>query len=110
MNPLQPSIGQWYFNKDLGRRFEVVGIDEKAGTIELQDEEGFLDEMDNDTWLTAQIEFTAQPIDLTEVFDSLTEQDEAGGDAAANHVIAPASLDIAGSELPGQSVSEEEDP
>jgi hypothetical protein len=79
MNPIQPSIGQWYLNKDLGRRFEVIGIDADRGTIELQDEEGFLDEMDRDMWFNAKIEFTPQPDDLSDIFDDVSEPDEADG-------------------------------
>lgn len=80
MTPVQPTIGQWYLDKQLDRRFEVVGIDEKEGTIELQDEQGYLDEMDRDAWFGVELELTAQPDDLTDVFDDVSEPDEADGD------------------------------
>lgn len=95
MTPVPPAIGQWYLNKQLGRRFEVVGIDEKEGTIELQDEEGFLDEMDRDQWFDAELEFAAQPESLTEVFDDLAAPDEADGEDSSD----PGDSDSAGKSL-----------
>ena len=45
----QPSIGDWYrFNG--GELFEVVAIDEEEGTIDLQDFDGTVEEMDREDW------------------------------------------------------------
>ncbi len=45
----EPRIGHWY---ERGRRklFEVVALDERARTIELQHFDGTLEEMDYENW------------------------------------------------------------
>ena len=48
--PVQyPSIGQW-FRRPGGTLFEVVAIDEEDKTIEIQQFDGIIDEVDVDAW------------------------------------------------------------
>ena len=47
-NP-QPSIGDWY-RLNGGESFEIVAIDDAAGTVEIQYFDGTLEEMEIEDW------------------------------------------------------------
>ena len=49
MTSPQPGIGDWY-RLTGGELFEVVALDEDAGTIELQYFDGTIEEMDVEDW------------------------------------------------------------
>ena len=49
MAVLYPVIGQW-FRRPNGTLFEVVAIDEEGGTVELQQFDGTIDEIDMEAW------------------------------------------------------------
>jgi len=49
MAVLYPVIGQW-FSRPNGTLFEVVAVDEDGGTVELQQFDGTLDEVEMDAW------------------------------------------------------------
>ena len=49
MAVLYPVIGQW-FSRPNGTLFEVVALDEEGGTVELQQFDGTIDEVDLETW------------------------------------------------------------
>ena len=44
-----PEIGQW-FRRPNGTRFEVVAIDEDGRTVEIQQFDGTIDELDIERW------------------------------------------------------------
>jgi len=44
-----PVIGQW-FRRAGGALFEVVAIDEESGTVEIQQFDGTIDELDIEAW------------------------------------------------------------
>jgi hypothetical protein len=46
----QPSIGDWYRQKEGGALFEVVAFDDEDGTIEIQYFDGTVEEMDIEDW------------------------------------------------------------
>ena len=46
----QPSIGDWYRQKEGGALFEVVARDDDDGTIEIQYFDGTVEEMDIEDW------------------------------------------------------------
>ncbi len=50
MTVASPVIGQW-FRRANGTVFEVVALDDATGTIEIQQFDGTLDEVDNDAWV-----------------------------------------------------------
>jgi hypothetical protein len=82
MHQIQPTIGQWYLRPESGRKFEVIDIDDGDGMIEIQDDEGALDQIDSDTWFADTLEATDQPQNAIGAFDNVSETDEAdGGDA-----------------------------
>jgi hypothetical protein len=57
----EPVIEEWYRHLDKGQRFVVVAIDEEAETIEIQDFDGTLEEIDFDTWYEMELEPCAAP-------------------------------------------------
>jgi len=50
MTAPQPSIGDWYRQKEGGALFEVVAFDDDDGTIEIQYFDGTVEEMDIEDW------------------------------------------------------------
>ena len=46
---IRPEIGHW-FRRANGTVFEVVALDEQAGTVEIQQFDGTVDEVDLETW------------------------------------------------------------
>jgi hypothetical protein len=46
----QPSIGDWYRQKEGGALFEVVAYDDDDGTVEIQYFDGTVEEMDIEDW------------------------------------------------------------
>ena len=62
-NRLPPIVGNWYAHRDKGALFQVVALDEDAGTIEIQEFDGGLDELDLDEWRTLLVDSAAQPED-----------------------------------------------
>ncbi len=74
---LRPVVGNWYAHLDKGDVFQVVAYDEDDGTIEIQDFDGGLDEVDVDTWQAMPLEAAAQPEDWGGPLDDV-EPDEFG--------------------------------
>ena len=89
-NRLPPIVGNWYTHRDKGALFQVVALDEDAGTIEIQEFDGGLDELDLDEWRALLVDTAAQPEDWGGPLDDV-EPDEFGytdlnadGDAATS--------------------------
>jgi hypothetical protein len=74
---LQPVVGNWYAHRDKGDVFQVVAYDEDEGTIEIQEFDGGLDEVDVDTWNAMPLEAATQPEDWSGTVDDV-EPDEFG--------------------------------
>lgn len=55
-----PIVGDWYQDAVEDVLFEVVAVDEQAGTIDIQYEDGEVGEYDFDTWLQLVV-LPAQP-------------------------------------------------
>lgn len=77
-----PEIGQWYLHRDKGEMFRVTGIDEPAGTIEIQNFDGDLDEIEAGTWGSMRIERAAEPEDWTGPVDDVETDDLGYSDTA----------------------------
>jgi hypothetical protein len=56
-----PEIGSW-FRVDEGKTFEVVAVDEKDLTVEIQHFDGTIEELDVDSWR----QMSAEPIEAPE--------------------------------------------
>jgi hypothetical protein len=76
-NRLPPIVGNWYSHRDKGEMFQVVALDETTGTIEIQEFDGGLDELDLDEWRALLVEAAAQPEDWGGPLDDV-EPDEFG--------------------------------
>ena len=76
-NRLPPIIGNWYSHRDKGEIFQVVALDEASGTIEIQEFDGDIDELDFDEWQHLPVDVTTQPEDWTGPIDDI-ERDELG--------------------------------
>lgn len=63
-----PVIGQW-FRRPNGTLFEVVAIDEKDATVEVQQFDGTIDEFDIESWPTLLLTEAAAPEDWTGSLD-----------------------------------------
>jgi hypothetical protein len=72
---LDPLIESWYRDKETGRVFEVVAIDEYGGTVEIQYFESEVEEMDIDNWYEQKIEVIAAPEDWSGPYDDLVPDD-----------------------------------
>lgn len=76
-NRLAPMIGHWYSHRDKGELFQVVALDEDSGTIEIQEFDGGIDELDFDEWRQLAVESAVQPEDWGGPMDDV-EPDEFG--------------------------------
>lgn len=80
-NRLQPLVGQWYNHLDKGDLFQVVALDEASGTIEIQEFDGDLDEIDFEEWRQMIVESAAAPEDWTGPVDEIEADDRGYTDA-----------------------------
>jgi len=76
-NRLPPIVGNWYSHRDKGETFQVVAVDEESSTIETQDFDGGIDEIEFDEWSQLSIAAAAQPEDWSGPVD-VVEPDEFG--------------------------------
>lgn len=81
--PVEPTIGSWYADAR-GRRFEVVAVDEAAGTVEVQFFDGAVAEYDMESWNAMLLEAIAAPEDWTGPYDDL-EADDLGDTERPKH-------------------------
>ena len=56
-----PVPGQWYESLEDEETFQVLSIDEDSELIELQYEDGDVEEIDYETWQELDLELTEQP-------------------------------------------------
>jgi hypothetical protein len=103
---LHPVVGQWYNHRDKGDLFQVVAIDEDDGTVEIQEFDGALDELDLDEWYAQSIEAAAQPEDWSGPVDDV-EPDEFGYTDMNEQPIAADALD--GAFTSWEEIVEEDD-
>lgn len=82
MSKLNPVIGNWYQNAELGSIFEVVALDEDEETIEVQHLDGEVEEYDLDAWRELPIAAVAPPEDWRSGFE-LSREDAADPDDTA---------------------------
>jgi hypothetical protein len=76
-NRLPPIVGNWYAHHDKGALFQVVALDESAGTVEIQEFDGGLDELDLEEWRALSVYGAVQPEDWGGPLDDV-EPDEFG--------------------------------
>ncbi len=76
-NRLPPIVGHWYSHRDKGETFQVVAVDELSGTIEIQEFDGGIDEIDFEQWRQLAGDSAAPPDDWGGPVDDV-EPDEFG--------------------------------
>ncbi len=69
MTMIQPLVGNWYKEVNLGSIFEVVALDVKDLTIETQLIDGELAEYDFDSWKQLQLINIEEPEDWRSPFE-----------------------------------------
>lgn len=74
-----PTIGQWYRDSEYDQVFEVIAIDDNTGSIEIQHEDGALDEYDFESWSQMDLKRTSQAEDAGAGY-AITREDEWGAD------------------------------
>lgn len=70
-----PEIGQWYLHQDKGEMFRVTGYDHGTRTIEIQNFDGDVDEIDAEAWSTLPLERASEPEDWTGPVDDVEVDD-----------------------------------
>jgi hypothetical protein len=71
----RPEIGQWYLHQDKGEMFLVTAFDDEARTIEIQNFDGDVDEIDSAAWSAMLLERAQQPEDWTGPVDDVEVDD-----------------------------------
>jgi hypothetical protein len=72
---LIPEVGSWYRERSGGRLFQVVALDDHSGSVEVQDSDGDLDEMDQETWFELSLDLAAAPEDPNGPRDALDPEE-----------------------------------
>ncbi len=81
MSDLDPIVGNWYRNLENRTCLEVVALDEDGRTVEVQYQDGDVEEIDLDTWYELVLEAVDAPEDWAGAFDELDEEDLGYSDA-----------------------------
>ena len=68
-----PTPGKWYENKDEEETFRVLSVDEDNELVEIEYEDGEIEELDLDTWHELDLELT---VVLEGWSDSAAAEDE----------------------------------
>jgi len=74
----EPRLDQWYLRRDTGERFLVTDYDEDSATVEIQAENGDLDELDREVWEALPLQFADAPQDWAAPLDTLLPEDREG--------------------------------
>ncbi len=100
MGLVYPVIGQW-FSRANGTLFEVVALDEQAGTVELQQFDGTIDEIDLEAWPALMLTEVSAPEDWSGSVDMDPQDYEGKADIEipAGYQDALAFLDLMDSQL-----------
>ena len=72
-----PLVDNWYQDRNREERFTIVAFDQDDGLLELQYENGDLEEIDIDTWYEMDIETVAMPEDWSLARDNMDKQEAA---------------------------------
>lgn len=78
MASYSPLIGNWYQELETGQIFEVVAVDEKHGTIEVQFGDGDIGEYDVDMWESMSLAESEAPEDAYIGIDGSNTFDDEG--------------------------------
>lgn len=71
-----PVPGQWYESLEDEETFQVLSVDEDSELIELQYEDGDVEEIDYETWQELDLDLTDQPEGWSAADDDEEDEDE----------------------------------
>ena len=71
-----PVVGQWYENLEEDEAFQVLSVDEDSEMIEIQYEDGDIEEIDYETWQELDLEKTEEPEGWTGSDEEYEDEDE----------------------------------
>ncbi|MCP1673096.1 hypothetical protein J2T57_000188 [Natronocella acetinitrilica] len=77
----RPEIGDWYETAS-GDLFEVVALDSREGTVEIQYFDGAIEELDMETWLELELMAVEPPEDYSGSLDLAREDYGTDSDSA----------------------------
>lgn len=86
-NQADPIVDNWYQHLDKGQAFQVVAVDEDAGTVELQHFDGDVEEIDLDAWYQLPVEIIEEPENWSGPFD-VGEMDDLTGTEVTDTAVA----------------------
>ena len=75
-----PVPGQWYESLEDEETFQVLSIDEDSELIELQYEDGDVEEIDYETWQELDLDLTEEPEGWSGADDEEEEEEELDDD------------------------------
>lgn len=73
----RPEIGNWYHDRQRDLVFEVVAIDDRDKTVEIQHFNGDIEDIDMEVFAAMPLRRTSQPEDWTGPYE-IEEEDEVG--------------------------------
>ena len=76
INDLEPLEENWYYDLEQDHHFMVVSVDEDEGLIEIQHENGEIEEIDMEEWEELDLEASEEPEDWTAPLDEEEEEEE----------------------------------
>ncbi|MEJ2691023.1 MAG: hypothetical protein P8130_13990 [Deltaproteobacteria bacterium] len=79
INELEPLEENWYYDLEQDHHFMVVSVDEDEGLIEIQHENGEIEEIDMEEWEELDLEASEEPEDWKTPLDEEEEEEEEGG-------------------------------
>lgn len=74
-NDTSPMVGNWYCHLSKGQLFQVLEVDEREGTVEIQRFDGNLESIDLDAWPALDLELAEAPEDWTGPIDDVDPDD-----------------------------------
>lgn len=72
----EPVRGQWYENLEENESFRVLSIDEDSELVEIEYEDGDIEEIDIDAWHELDLETTEAPEGWSDEEDDDDDEDE----------------------------------
>ncbi len=77
-NDLEPIEENWFYDLESDHHFKVVSVDEDEGLIEIQHENGEIEEIEMEEWEDLDLEASEEPEDWTAPLDAEEEEEEEG--------------------------------
>lgn len=72
----EPIVGTWYEDLETGRVFQVLDYTASDDVIDIQYDDGSIDEISMDEWEEMELESTDEPEDWDELMEDSFESDE----------------------------------